>query len=116
MELGGPVYRQDVPWSEELRVFSHPGIIQSGLACETSPFAMAFLVNTLVVISVFLNSLRIVSALALSDSWRDADLGQSSYLGGNHNMDPSVVDSPQFGQLWKVPFNNKEKVEELSRG
>lgn len=77
---------------------------------------MTFLINTLVVTSVLLSSLRNASALATSDSWRDADLGQSSYLGGNHNMDPSVVDSPQFGQLWKVPFNNKEKVEEPSRG
>ncbi|OCK86462.1 hypothetical protein K432DRAFT_387804 [Lepidopterella palustris CBS 459.81] len=33
------------------------------------------------------------TSLAPSDSWRDADIGQSSYLGGDHNMDPAVVDS-----------------------
>ncbi|KAF2842163.1 WSC-domain-containing protein [Patellaria atrata CBS 101060] len=51
----------------------------------------------------------LITAIAPSDSYRDADLGQSSYLGGDHNMDPSVVDSPQFGQLWKVAMNPKEK-------
>jgi hypothetical protein len=51
-----------------------------------------------------------VSGLAPSDEYRDADIGQSSYLGGDHNMDPAVVDSSQFGLLWKIQFNNKEKV------
>lgn len=48
-------------------------------------------------------------ALAPSDSWRDADIGQSSYLGGANNMNPAVVDSPQFGLLWKKPMNKDEK-------
>jgi hypothetical protein len=25
-------------------------------------------------------------------------------------MDPSIVDSASFGQIWKVAFNNLEKV------
>jgi hypothetical protein len=48
-------------------------------------------------------------AVAPTDEYRDADPGQSGYLP-NHNMDPAVVDSSQFGQLWKVPFNAKEQV------
>ena len=51
-----------------------------------------------------------VFAVAPSDTWRDADIGQSSYVGANHNMDPAVVDSSQFGLLWKVPMNDKEQV------
>lgn len=51
-----------------------------------------------------------LNALAPSDSYRDADVGQNGYLGGDHNMDPAVVDSAQFGQLWKIPFNAKEQV------
>lgn len=50
-----------------------------------------------------------VTAVAPTDEYMDADRGQSSYLP-NHNMDPAVVDSPQFGQLWKIPFNAKEQV------
>ncbi|KAJ3515567.1 hypothetical protein NLJ89_g1674 [Agrocybe chaxingu] len=49
-----------------------------------------------------------VISLATSDSWRDVDLGQSSYVGGSHNLDPAVVDSPQFGLRWKVDFNKGE--------
>ena len=49
------------------------------------------------------------SAVGPTDEYRDADLSQSSYLT-NHNMDPAVVDSSQFGQLWKVPFHNQEQV------
>ncbi|KAK3044580.1 hypothetical protein LTS18_000897, partial [Coniosporium uncinatum] len=44
-----------------------------------------------------------VFAVHPSDSYADGDPGQSSYLGGNHNMDPAVVDSSQFGLLWQVP-------------
>ncbi|KAK2802927.1 hypothetical protein FQN50_007172 [Emmonsiellopsis sp. PD_5] len=50
-----------------------------------------------------------VSALAPSDSWRDADTGQSSYLGPGHDMDPDVVDSDAFVQLWNVGFNASER-------
>ena len=50
-----------------------------------------------------------VAAVAPTDEYTDADPGQSSYLP-NHNMDPAVVDSSQFGQLWKIPFNAKEQV------
>jgi len=50
-----------------------------------------------------------VAAVAPTDEYTDADPAQSGYLP-NHNMDPAVVDSSQFGQLWKIPFNNKEQV------
>ncbi|CAA7266431.1 unnamed protein product [Cyclocybe aegerita] len=49
-----------------------------------------------------------VDCLAPSDSWMDVDLGQSGYAGGNHNLDPAVVDSPQFGLRWKVDSNPGE--------
>lgn len=48
------------------------------------------------------------------DEYRDGDIGQASYFD-NHNMDPAVVDSPQFGLLWKVPFNNKELCKSCTR-
>ena len=44
-----------------------------------------------------------------TDSYSDADPAQSGYLP-NHNMNPAVVDSSVFGQLWKVPFNDLEQV------
>jgi hypothetical protein len=50
-----------------------------------------------------------VAAVDSTDEFRDADPQQSSYLP-NHNMDPAIVNSPQFGQLWKVSFNSKEQV------
>ena len=50
-----------------------------------------------------------VAGVAPTDSYRDADTAQSGYLP-NHNMDPAVVDSSQFGQLWKVQFNSLEQV------
>lgn len=50
-----------------------------------------------------------VIALAPTDSYRDADVGQSGYLT-NHNMDPAIVDSTQFGELWTKTFNVKEQV------
>ena len=53
------------------------------------------------------------STLAPSDMIRDADPGQSGYLGGDNNMDPSVVDSAQFGQLWKVAHNPQELVTKI---
>ena len=50
-----------------------------------------------------------VAAVASTDSYSDADPAQSGYLP-NHNMDPAVVDSSQFGQLWKKNFNAQEQV------
>ncbi|CAD6594301.1 MAG: hypothetical protein ASARMPREDX12_008599 [Alectoria sarmentosa] len=49
-----------------------------------------------------------VSGFASTDSPSDADPAQSGYLP-NHNMDPAVVDSAEFGLLWKVPFNFQEQ-------
>ncbi|KAK0104489.1 hypothetical protein ONS95_004777 [Cadophora gregata] len=46
--------------------------------------------------------------VASYDEYRDADASQSGYLP-NHNMDPSIVDSSAFGQIWKVAFNPKEQ-------
>ena len=54
-----------------------------------------------------------VSGFASTDSPSDADPAQSGYLP-NHNMDPAVVDSAQFGLLWKIPFNFQEQVSKLS--
>jgi hypothetical protein len=42
-----------------------------------------------------------VFGAASTDEYRDADQLQSGYLP-NHNMDPDVVDSAGFGQLWRV--------------
>lgn len=42
-----------------------------------------------------------VLGAASTDEYRDADQLQSGYLP-NHNMDPNVVDSSSFGQLWRV--------------
>ncbi len=50
-----------------------------------------------------------VSGFASTDSPSDADPAQSGYLP-NHNMDPAVVDSAEFGLLWKIPFNFQEQV------
>ena len=50
----------------------------------------------------------LATGLASTDSYRDADVGQAGYLD-NHNMDPAVVDSAQFGQLWKIAFHNLEQ-------
>ncbi|KAL8771535.1 MAG: hypothetical protein Q9209_002977 [Squamulea sp. 1 TL-2023] len=43
-----------------------------------------------------------------TDSYSDADPAQSGYLP-NHNMDPAVVDSSEFGLLWSTKYNNLEK-------
>jgi hypothetical protein len=45
---------------------------------------------------------------APSDSPQDSDIYQSSYLGGEHNIDPADV--PKFTQLWNASFNPDEKV------
>ena len=55
-----------------------------------------------------------VSGFASTDSPSDADPAQSGYLP-NHNMDPAVVDSAEFGLLWKVPFNFQEQVSDPSQ-
>ena len=49
-----------------------------------------------------------------TDSYSDADPAQSGYLP-NHNIDPAVVDSSEFGQLWKISFNALEQVRFLQR-
>ncbi|KAL8670348.1 MAG: hypothetical protein Q9168_005106 [Polycauliona sp. 1 TL-2023] len=49
-----------------------------------------------------------VLASAPTDSYTDADPAQSGYLP-NHNMDPAVVDSSEFGLLWSTRYNNLEK-------
>ena len=54
-----------------------------------------------------------VVAVDPTDEYRDADVEQSGYLP-NHNMDPAIVNSPQFGLLWKVPFNTNEQVRNSS--
>ena len=55
-----------------------------------------------------------VVGMAATDSYMDADPAQSGYLD-NHNMDPNVVGSSAFGQLWKVPFNSLELVRTTRR-
>lgn len=55
------------------------------------------------------SALNVAAGGAPSDSYSDADAGQSSYVGGAHNMDPAIVDSAQFGILWQIKFNNLEK-------
>ena len=57
--------------------------------------------------------LPLVHSLADTDTISDADPAQSGYLP-NHNMDPAVVDSAQFNQLWKRPFNALEQVRDLA--
>ncbi|TGO83686.1 hypothetical protein BPOR_0607g00020 [Botrytis porri] len=50
----------------------------------------------------------LVQSLSSTDEYRDADLQQTGYLT-NHNMDPGIIDSSSFGQLWKVAFNYQEQ-------
>ncbi|KAF7950917.1 uncharacterized protein EAE97_002469 [Botrytis byssoidea] len=50
----------------------------------------------------------LVQGLSSTDEYRDADLQQTGYLT-NHNMDPGIIDSSSFGQLWKVAFNYQEQ-------
>ncbi|KAF2841930.1 hypothetical protein M501DRAFT_998133 [Patellaria atrata CBS 101060] len=52
---------------------------------------------------------RGAASTSLSDSWRDADVGQSGYVGGGHGLDPAVVDSAQFKELWASHFGKTEK-------
>jgi hypothetical protein len=50
----------------------------------------------------------IARALAPSDTYQDADIGQSGYVGGDHNIDPESLS--QFKELWNVTFTPDEKV------
>ena len=50
-----------------------------------------------------------ILAASLTDSYTDGDVGQSGYLP-NHNMDPAVVDSTEFGILWSMQYNAQEQV------
>ncbi|KAG4032100.1 hypothetical protein MFRU_007g00140 [Monilinia fructicola] len=61
---------------------------------------------TLLTAGMLLNVL--VQSLSSTDEYRDADPQQTGYLS-NHNMDPGIVDSSSFGQLWKVAFNFQEQ-------
>ncbi|KAL8948865.1 MAG: hypothetical protein Q9222_004981 [Ikaeria aurantiellina] len=49
-----------------------------------------------------------IFAAGPTDSYTDADPAQSGYLP-NHNMDPAVVDSTEFGLLWSTKYNEKEQ-------
>ena len=66
---------------------------------------MLVILNLLVLLGL---ALRLVHSLASTDSPSDADPAQSGYLP-NHNMDPSIIDSPTFGVLWQNTFLPKEK-------
>ncbi|KAI9776670.1 MAG: hypothetical protein M1835_005454, partial [Candelina submexicana] len=57
------------------------------------------------------SAVAIVPALvagAPTDSTSDADPAQSGYLP-NHNMDPAVVDSTSFGELWSRQYTAQEQ-------
>ncbi|KAL8830675.1 MAG: hypothetical protein Q9170_005627, partial [Blastenia crenularia] len=49
-----------------------------------------------------------IFAAGLTDSYTDADPAQAGYLP-NHNMDPAVVDSSEFGLLWSTKYNALEQ-------
>lgn len=66
----------------------------------------AMAVLRLVILTAFLLPIS-VHSLASTDSIAAADPPQSGYLP-NHNMDPSIVDSSQFGQLWKNPYPGEQ--------
>jgi hypothetical protein len=66
----------------------------------------SFLLATALVVAACFHR---VIGVAPTDEYRDADQAQSGYLP-DHNIDPTIVDSPTFGQLWKIPFNNQEEV------
>ncbi|KAK5122072.1 hypothetical protein LTR85_004318 [Meristemomyces frigidus] len=59
-------------------------------------------------LAIALTFVTLVYGVADTDEYRDADNRQASYFD-SQNIDPAVVDSSQFGLLWKVPFNNREK-------
>ncbi|KAF3242999.1 hypothetical protein TWF192_008467 [Orbilia oligospora] len=45
---------------------------------------------------------------APTDEYQDADPAQSGYLP-NHNIHPNIVNSPNFGELWRVVFSRNER-------
>ena len=67
---------------------------------------MRFLTSAVALLAVAFHG---VAGVDPTDEYRDADPEQSGYLP-NHNMDPAIVNSAQFGQLWKVGFNQGEQV------
>lgn len=50
----------------------------------------------------------LANAIAPSDSYSDADIGQSGYAGGAHGLDTETVS--KFKQLWNATFTQDEKV------
>ncbi|KAF2829674.1 hypothetical protein CC86DRAFT_443817 [Ophiobolus disseminans] len=68
---------------------------------------MRFTRTFLAAFSLTCNWVHLANAAASSDSPRDADRGQSSYVGGDHNIDPETVS--QFKHLWNASFNPGEK-------
>ena len=50
----------------------------------------------------------LVHSLAPTDEISDADPAQSGYLP-NHNLQPAIVGSSSFGQLWANTYNLKER-------
>jgi hypothetical protein len=72
---------------------------------------MRFLSSAVAVLAAAL--IHGVAGLDPTDEYRDVDAQQSGYLP-NHNIDLAIVNSAQFGQLWKVGFNNGEQVRLLS--
>jgi iron transport multicopper oxidase len=68
---------------------------------------MRFIASTIAILAAVL--IYGVASVDPTDEYRDADPEQSGYLP-NHNMDPAIVNSAQFGQLWTVSFNQGEQV------
>lgn len=59
----------------------------------------------------FLTNLCLIVSLiagAPSDSPQDADVAQSGYVGGGHNIDPESASQLQY--LWNITFRPDEKV------
>jgi hypothetical protein len=72
---------------------------------------MCSLIHTIALCIFIANAIIFATAQrtgAPSDSPQDSDIYQSSYLGGEHNIDPS--DLTHFTQLWNATFNPDEKV------
>ncbi len=61
---------------------------------------MRFFISAVVAVAAAALSPGVFGA-ASTDEYRDADQLQSGYLP-NHNMDPDVVNSASFGQLWRI--------------
>ncbi|KAF7884514.1 uncharacterized protein EAF02_004850 [Botrytis sinoallii] len=69
---------------------------------------MRFSSSYITVLLTVIFSDTLVQGLSSTDEYRDADLQQTGYLT-DHNMDPGIIDSSSFGQLWKVAFNYQEQ-------